>query len=425
MALTTAIETIISRPTCCEYTSGRVFYGSENNVYYSQVLEGKSINGIDKCYQQNDPTSEHVSDLLDTDGGVVQVDNAVDIIQIKKFARGVLIYATNGVWYLAGPEGGFTATNYSLGLVHNAGCVSAQSVVSAESVHYYWSTEGIYQIALNEYGKPMAQNIAEQTMQSYYNLIPKQAKAKSNGSYNKIKKQIEWFHPSTAQDGVTDYKFACNSSILLDTRTGGLWPQSYNATVAELAGDFIACPINTNVQTEDNDVIYVTIQTGTVTTTQTYSVRFATKTDATFQDFGYNYPTAYIETGYETLNKPSNKKVVPYINTHFVQTEENFIDDGSGGLILDKQSGCQMRAKWDWNDSGDNGRWSPAQQAYRFRRMYIPDIAGPFLSGETVTTTKNKMLGRGESLSIRFEQEANKDMKLLGYTCTYSVKGRM
>ena len=56
---------------------------------------------------------------------------------------------------------------------------------------------------------------------------------------------------------------------------------------------------------------------------------------------------------------------------------------------------------------------------------FVPTGAGVFDSGESVITTKNKMLGRGNALSIRFEQEAGKDMQLLGYTVQFSVKGRM
>jgi len=425
MALTNPQEVIVARPVCCEYTAGRVFYGQGNTVYYSQVMEGNSISSISECYQQNDPTSEHVSDLLATDGGTVQVDNATEIVQIKKFSSGVLIYAKNGVWYLGGTEGGFTATNFSLTLVHEAGCVSPQAVVTSEATQYYWSDEGVYAIALNEYGKPIAQNIVEGVLQSYYNDIPAIAKAKASGAYNRVKKQIEWIYPTTAQTGATNYKYACGSALVLDTRTGGMWPQEYNASVSESAGNFLASIVNTTQGSEDEDSMFVSVVTGTPSSTQTYSLQMVTKTDMDFQDFGSNYTTAYIETGYETLDKPSNKKVAPYITTHFLQTEENWVSDGSGGLELDLQSGCQMRAKWDWNNSDSNGRWSPAQQAYRFRRVFVPDVAGAFNSGEQVITTKNKMLGRGSALSVRFEQEAGKDMKLLGYTTLYSVKGRM
>ena len=169
----------------------------------------------------------------------------------------------------------------------------------------------------------------------------------------------------------------------------------------------------------------VIINVGAVTSTQSYGITFGNKISTSFQDFATVYPTAYAETGHETLGKPSNKKVAPYITTHFRKTEENWIADGSGGFELDLQSGCQMRAKWDWNESSANGRFSPPQQAYRFRRIYLPTTAEPFDSGETVITTKNKILGRGQAVSIRFEQESGKDMQLLGYTAQWSIKGRM
>lgn len=108
-----------------------------------------------------------------------------------------------------------------------------------------------------------------------------------------------------------------------------------------------------------------------------------------------------------------------------LQTEQNWVDDGAGGLTLDNPSSCTMRSKWDWNNSSANGRWSPEQQAYRFRRINIPDAAGAFDSGEQVITTRNKILGRGNALQLRFEQSSQKDMKILGYTTTYSVKGKM
>ena len=152
---------------------------------------------------------------------------------------------------------------------------------------------------------------------------------------------------------------------------------------------------------------------------------FGFKNDSGFNDFNLPYPLAYIETGYESLDKPSNSKSAPYTNVHFLQTEENWIDDGAGGLMLDLQSGCKLRAKWDVNSSANNGRWSPPQQAYKFRRMYVPETAGEFLSGETIIASRLKVLGRGKILSLRFEQEVGKDMKILGYTTVYSIKGRM
>lgn len=427
MALTNPQETIDERPVCCEYTSGRVFYGLKNNVYYSQVIEGESVDKLSRCYQQNDPTSDRLSDLLDTDGGTIQVDGATNIIQIAKFRTGIMLYSTNGVWYLSGPDSGFTATNFYLDQVSTSGCVSPESVIIVGDVHFYWSKEGIFTITENEFGKPKTSSIIESTLQSFYNDIPFISKQKSYGSYNSIKKQVEWHYSDSEQTAGTEYKYATEKSLILDIRAGGMWPQEYRSILTEGAGNFIASSVNTTQGSEDYDEVKVIMTVGAPSTVQNYSATFGVKRVLNeFNDFGANYPTAYIETGYDTLDKPSNKKSVPYITTHFLQTEENWVSDGSGGLELDLPSGCQMSAKWDWNSTSSNGRWSPSQQAYRFTRVFTPpSVAGVFDSGERVINTKNKMLGRGQALSIRFEQEAGKDMKLLGYTAQWSVKGRM
>lgn len=424
MAITT--ETTEERPTCCAYAAGRMFYGMKNSVYFSQVMEGESVDFLNKCYQRNDPTAEQISDLVDTDGGVIQINEAVNIHMLKELGNGIIIYAENGVWYLSGPDTGFTATNYFRDKITDAGCVSAQSVVRVEDLHYYWSTEGIFKIAPNQFGNIQAINIAEESIQSFYNDISLKAKQKSTGSYNRIKKQVEWFYANGDQDQADDYKYAHNRSLLLDLRTEGFWPQSYNGTMEEgVTGSFLVGGINTNEAAVDSEIQYLTIVLGAPSATQNYSIDFSRKTDRAFEDFGADFPTAYLETGYESLAKPSNKKRAPYVTVHMRETEENWIDNG-GNIELDFQSGCQMRAKWDWNDTDANGRWGNNQQIYRRNRLFIPPASPePFDSGLRVITTKNKVLGRGKSMQLRFEQEAGKDMQILGWTNSWAVKVTM
>lgn len=424
MALTEDQEVTLERPTCCSYAAGRVFMGMKNSLYYSQLMEGESVDFLNRCFSKNDPTAEQLSDVLDTDGGVIQINEAINITQVEAFSNGIVVYAQNGVWYVGGPSTGFTATNFFIEKVSEAGIASPQSVITVESNQFFWSLEGIFMLATNEFGKVETSSLIEDTMQSFYNDISVEAKTNSSGVYNRLKKQIEWFYSSGTQSAVTDYKYAKNLSLIYDVRTGGLWPQQYNSVMSEAAGSTLIGGVSTNSSTEDAEITYLTIDMGTPTSTQTYSVDFAYKTNIEFKDYSANYTTAFVETGFESLEKPSNAKAAPSVMMHFRQTEENFVADGSGGLKLDLQSGCQLRSKWDWNDSSANGRWGPTQQAYRFRRMYIPDIAGPFLSGETVISTKLKVLGRGKALSLRFEQEANKDMKILGYTTVYNMKGK-
>lgn len=436
MALTTPQETIDERPSCCTYSSGRVFYGVKNTVYFSQIMEGDNISLMGRCYQKNDPTAEQLSDILETDGGTVQINGAIDIVQLEDFNNGILIYCTNGVWFLSGPESGFSATNFFVRQISRSGCISAHSVVKVEDIQYYWSSEGIYRIAYNEQGIIQVSNITELKIQTLYNAIPKKSKKYVNGSYNRIKKQVEWFYTSISQDDTEDYLFSHDRALLMDVRNESFWPQSFNVAYNQTDWDTdkkttIVGGVSTNLGTEDQEVLYYALHLQAPTVNQSYSAVLLEKTKTDFEDYGVDvdstnpYPTAYLETGYESLGKPSNVKEAPYTVVHFKRTEQNWVSDGGSGFVLDNQSACQFRSKWDWNTTSDNGRWGPAQQAYRFRRLYIPSGAGTFDSGEDVVTTKNKVLGRGKALSFRFEQEANKDMQLLGYTTQWSISARI
>lgn len=423
--MTIATETIAERFTCVAHIAGRLFYGVNNTVYFSQIMEGENISFLSKCYQKNDPTAQQLSDLLATDGGSIPINNANKIIQLKRYKNGVLVFADNGVWLISGPDSGFSATNFFVRDITESGCISADSVIAVEGVVYYWSDEGIYVIQDNEFGIPQAVSLTESTIQSFYDDISKIQKQKVDGVYNRIKKQIEWFYASTDQTGATDYKYAKDRSLIYDIRSQGFFPQSYASTMSQASGTFLVGGVQTTATTEDEAVQYVCIVGGAPGANQLYSLDFAKKTDTAFQDFSANFDTAYFEAGYETLGKPSNTKSAPYVVTHFKQTEENFISDGSGGVELDFQSSCKLQSKWDWNNSSANGRWGPQQEAYRFRRPFVPSGVGPFDSGESIITTKNKILGNGKALSLRFEQTAGKDFQLLGYTVQWSMKARM
>ena len=422
-----ANETLDDRPISSVFAAGRVFYLVNNIIYYSQVMEGSNISYLAKCYSKNDPTAEQVSDLLATDGGTITINEAGRGVKLVETKSGVLILCDNGVWELSGPDSGFKATSFSLRKVTKYGCTSAQAVVEVSDAVYYWGLQHIHRLQTNEFGNMTEVSLTEDTIEAFYRGISHSAKKFASGFFNSATGEIEWFYSTATTATGIDLPYSHDRGLNLSVKTGGFFPQQYNGKIA--GSSTAASSVYTGVDLSclrDDAIYYISShQEDTSGTVSTFKMQTGQKSDATFQDFGVNYPTAYVETGYETLAKPSNKKVAPYITTHFAKTEQNWVADGSGGFALDLQSGCQMRAKWDWNDSSTNGRWAPAQQVYRFRRTNIPSGAGAFDSGETVISTKNKMLGRGNALSVRFEQEAGKDMQLLGYTVQWSVKGRM
>lgn len=420
-----ANETISGRPECAAYTAGRIFYGLDSIVYYSQLLEGQSLSQIDKCYQQNDPTAEQLSDVLDTDGGTIPINGADRIIQLVEYLQGVLVFSTNGVWQISGPETGFKATDYYVKQISDQGLIGIKTVVKTNETVIYWSRSGIYQISPNQYGQLSSESITENTIQTHYNSIGDTFKAKAKGVYLESEQKIQWLYNSNA--GGTVLPDFCDMSLTLDLRTGGWFKDKFESevTIVPTTHDIsLAGAVLKSKSSTESEMLYV-YTSKAVSSPFSVGLAFATKTDGDFEDFGSQFDTAYLDTGYETLGKPSNKKVAPYVTTHFKQTETAWVDLGGGDLDLNNKSSCLVSTKWDWNDTNANGRFGPSQEAYRFRRFFMPTGAGAFNSGETVITSKIKVRGRGKSLSVRFEQSAGKDFQLLGYSIQYSMKGGM
>lgn len=97
-----ANRTTNERPDAVAFYAGRVFYSGVNDleyndkVYFSQILE--SMNFVGKCYQEADPTSEHITDLVDTDGGVIKITGAKQIVLLREVGESLIVGATNGIW---------------------------------------------------------------------------------------------------------------------------------------------------------------------------------------------------------------------------------------------------------------------------------------------------------------------------------------
>lgn len=427
--MTIANESIPERPQLGTFTAGRMFYAMGSTIYFSQILEGDNIALLGNCYQKNDPTAEQLNDLLATDGGTLSIEEAGTPLFLGKTKGGVIIFCDNGVWTVRSPEGGFTATNFAVEKITEEGATGKETIVRVGEVYYYWSHSTVNQIAANEFGILEATTITEDSIESFYNSIPLGSKKYASGFYNSKSGDIEWYYRSSAPEEVVltgEIRWAHDKGLFYNVRTQGWFPQSYSSALLEsehgesLIGGVDLSSIRTDA------IWYVSVKILTAGGQATYNIKTGKRDSTVFTDFNIAFDTAYFESGYDALQKPSNTKATPYTVTHFLKTEQNWISDGLGGVVLDNPSGCQLSAKWDWNNSSANGRWSPSQQIYKFRRVFIPPASPePFDSGEKVITTKNKILGRGKALSLRFEQESGKDMQLLGWTTAWSIRGRL
>lgn len=456
-------ETENGRPSTVAFYAGRAFYsgiksdqdgGPSLNGYilFSQIIE--DLDKVGRCYQSADPTSEVVSDLVATDGGVIVIPEVGVIRRLEPVRDSLVIFADNGVWQLKGDtDAGFTADAFNITKITNVGAVNDDSIVTAEGTVFYWSDGGIYALSADQAtGLLQAQNITETTIQTAYQSISSAARINATGTYDPVSKRVSWLYNSNPSyvGGSEVNKY--DSELVFDV----VLTAFYKNTISSLASNspyvagYVVTPnlirsdiaynvVNNNVQVQNNAVdVVVNVETPTIGSTSVKYLTVVPQSDGlnskltyslyTNSDF-YDWKTAdgtgvnfvsYLWTGHELMGDTQRPKQATYLTTHFSKTETGFVTSGSD-LVLENPSGCTYQARWDFSDSSNSGRWTSKLPAYRFNRNYIPSGAGDtFDYGFDVITTKNKLRGHGRALSLYFESETGKDCEILGWAISYT-----
>lgn len=449
--------------------SGRVFYSgiassvtggdSKSPDYTGFVFFSKLVSGgadLGTCYQEADPTSEHISELIATDGGYIVIPDAANIVRLVPTDRSLIVFAENGIWEIAGDtDRGFSATGYQVSRISDIGCTSARAVVNVEGTISYWSAGGIYVLNYDATsGFLRAQNITATTIQSKYDSISSIAKANAAGTFDPATRKITWLYNDGASYTGATYKQSFNRELVFDTllqafytnTVGAVGSTSPYVAASIVMPNFVNSTVNDGVLANGVEVVangvavvvpevvaadsssytqYLSIVPNTGGTTK---LTFSTYSNSTFDDWntygsGTGAPfSSYLETGYEISDNAAVDKQSVYVTFHFNRTETGFEDNGAG-LVAANPSGCLVTPKWDFSNHANSGKQGTQFQAYKLGRHYIPTGVGDTFSyGQSVVTTKNKIRGSGKALSIRIDSEAGKDMQLLGWSLPTLVR---
>lgn len=436
-----------TRPSTCAFYAGRAWYSGVggtrllSNVYFSQVATESETYG--RCYQSADPTSEIISDLVDTDGGVIPIQDCGEIISLVATGTGVLVLATNGVWQIVGTaQGGFTATGYEVNKLSNYGCISAGSVVQVNDTVVYWSYSAICQIAASNVGSLVVSPLTDTTIKSLYVGIPTVAKKYASGAFNSSSRIIYWAYNNTLSSSEV-FPYKKDTILALDTRIGAFYILSlpkgdaypaitWVTTTKESTENQLSVPVQ--VGTEDVFVGSVLVETIVLTSfASERQFKFLTITPdggVTFSDFltleeapikykdWYSYDDvgvpfdAFVLTGLNfASNGPAKMQQALYVSTFMGATETGFTE------LFDpiNASSCTIQGRWDFTNSSVANKWSIAQQIYKRKRVFVPDSA-TFDLGYSVIISKTKIRGRGKALQLKFEAQPDYDCVLLGWS---------
>ena len=434
--ITTDIEN--SRFKSVESFAGRIFYAGLESAKNSGVIlfsrQIESLSELGECFQVNDPTSEDISDLLPTDGGVVRIPDAVNIKYLYAFGATLFIFADNGVWSINGVDNVFRATEYSLRRVSYTGMLSAESFAEAEGVPFWWSKTGIHTLQFDEVsGNPTEQNISLPTIQTFWDNIGSNSRSLVQATYDRLNKKIYWAYPNATETNANKL----NNFLILDIPLGAFYPWKVSDEASstdyimglavysgygsdELVLD-VVLPTGDDVVQGSDDIVSTQLSdfaTGDpsivllIREGATGKLTMGAFSGGSYLDWTTADYSSFAEAGYDFLGDLLLEKTAPYIIVYSRVTEEGWTNTGSGYEPIHPSS-IFVSAYWDFSTTPS----SAAQQAYRYKTTPIvnPADLNDFGYPDTVITTRLKVRGSGRSMRMRFESEQGKDFVLLGY----------
>ncbi len=426
--------------------AARMFYaglGSGKNsgkILYSRLVESikeeSSCTIIGECYQQNDPTAEYFSDLLETDGGVIHIPDAYNIRRLYTHNQYLYVFADNGVWVISGADNTFSASSYYVSKVSNIGIYSVDSFVTAEGVPFWWSKYGIHTFAYDETsGFPIEQNLSLNTIQSFWDEIDTNAKNNVSAAYDRVNKQIFWVYPENGEDTLNKK----NRILILDIPLQAFYPWQiadsedyimalhfFDAYGSETFEDTVYDVSEATVTDAGGDAVWVTgynlirtssTQLGALTYTNG-KLTVSSFSNKSFVDWGTETYNSYVVAGYDFAGDMLLKKSAPYVIVYLRSTEEGF-----ESVTFDpiNPSGLFLEAYWDYKSYA-----STRQQCYLPKPTPVVDPSNLADTGQnkSVVTTRLKVRGNGRSMRLKFEAEEGKNFVLLGYSVLVGVNAR-
>jgi hypothetical protein len=369
------------------------FYTWTENIYFSQIATNPDQFG--KCFQNNDPTSETLFDLLPTDGGVITIQGAGAIYKLFPIQNGMLVFAANGIWFITGSQGiGFTANDYTITKISSVRNISGTSFVDVNGLPYFWNEEGIYAVQPAQQGGLTVEPITIGTILSYYEDIPSSSKRFARGSYDPVNYTIQWiFRSQTDGDNLTS-RYEYDKILNFNTYNKAFFPYTIGGTastfvypkVSSIA--YVDYPTVSNVATPGFKY-FVSAVIGSE-----FQFTFADEHDTgyvdwrTYDNVGVSYDSHFV-TGYKLHGQGQRRFQIPYIYI-FSNAEE--------------ETAYQIQSIWDYASSRLSGRYSSAQTIYN-NKPYFGMIF-----------RRHRLRGQGIVLQIKVTSVDGKPFDIMGWS---------
>lgn len=414
------------RPTAIEMFAGRMWYGGfgsgmfSDTIMFSQLI----LNSVTdyakygKCFQAGDPTDEFRSLVVPTDGGTVQIPGLAGVKDMIATQSSLLVFADSGVYEITGGNAPFSANNFIVRTITDAGSWSAAGITSTEFGIVYTSPRGIFAIAPDgQSGRLAASPIIDDNIKTLWNSIPDLYQRYAHLVYDYCLQKLYLLYTDSTRGGDTGsahfdsalvYDLRNKAWYLLRFPTRGLpYPTDIRCAIITKAGD----GANANKK-----VKFI----ATYAHISGLGITILDLDHTTYADYDGSQELPYLITAYDGIGGAdvpkdfAHKRQAPVVHVYSKRTETGV--DGSGNVV--NTSSIMVEPRWDFTDVNNTGRAGSPQQAYRPQQFYLGD---PTDNGVPVVVSRLKVRGRGKSLHFKFYGEADKDFHLLGYAILYKI----
>lgn len=394
--LTLNTVSTIKRPTNGAWFQGRVwftgvsaqqpavgsaaYYTWTENVYFSQVVTTPADFG--SCYQVNDPTSQDLNGLLPTDGGVITIPGAGAIYKLFPIANGMIVFASNGVWYITGSRGiGFSADDYVITNLSYIRTLSNNSFVNVNGLPYFWNEEGIYMVEPSQQGGMQVNPITVGTILTFYNEIPLVSKQYARAAYDPIGYIVQWLYRSTEETGPSD-RYSYDRVLNLNTYNKAFYPYTVDTTKGQI-----------------NSIVYVANPGGLGADS---AIKFLIYT-ANGVSFGQEFDTSYVD-----WNSLGGTNYVSYFITGFRMPGKSLLKFQPVYIYVYSNSevptSYYINGIWDYANTANSGRYSTQQQV----NNWSPNF--------DVVMRKHKIRGHGLALQLQVKSVDGQPFDIIGWS---------
>lgn len=427
-----AVESIASRPTAVAFFAGRVWYAGQkgadinDNIFYSQIIEAPQ--NIGRCYQENDPTAEDLSDVLATDGGVIIISDIGNVLKMVPVGDSLVLFCTNGVWSIGGTDGGFTATDISIRKITSTSAINPKAIVEVEGTPVWWSSHGIYSLQESDVsGFLQAVSLTDNTIKTFYEDIPLLSKLYAQGAFDPVTRKIQWVYSSTTPTDEQN-RFVYDRVLNFDFDLQAFYPWSIEGLAADtpVVTSIVTFPALSSTTSTFNVIdglgqqvidasLNDVVADANVLSSVEGGIKFLTVVvdgsffEVTFSEFnnegnldwetedstGVEY-SSYLVTGYELFGDIARFKQAPYVYTYLKDNDD-----------FDNHS-LYLQGRWDFSNAGNSGKWTSKFQTYR-------DIGN---TNTEVLVTRHKFRGKGRALQFYYESDGVNKFNILGWAIT-------